>query len=420
VAGDVTATALGDGGPALAARLRWPMGIVVDAAGNVYVTEYKGHRIRKIAPDGTITTIAGTGRPRYAGDGAPATGDLGSPTGLTLEWDGSLLVSTGADANRVIRLGLDGLLHTVAGTGATDFQGDGGPPPKATFSETTSTVIDPRGNLYIADIGNSRVRRVTPDGIIWTVAGGGTKSATQADGGPATKAALRNPVCLAVDESGTVYFTEWHANRIRKLTPDGIITTVAGTGTAGFSGDGGPALQAQLRWPAGLARDSAGSLFFTDYGNLRIRKIAPDGTISTVAGNGQVGFTGEGGPATATGLAGPAHLAIDAKGNLFFTDVVPLDANGDADETKWGANGVVREVVGVAAPGMVESRPFPTLTGDLDGDGRVAIADALLALRIATATAVPTNSWKRTGDMNGDSVLDVKDVGLILRKAIGL
>src|SRR5664280_1427603 len=210
-------------------------------------------------------------------------------------------------------------ITTVAGNGTAGFCGDGGPATQACLYGPGGLALDAAGNLYIADRDNNRVRRVAPDGTITTVAGNGTAGFC-GDGGPATQACLVAPIGLAVDAAGNLYITDYNNNRVRRMAPDGTITTVAGNGTKGFCGDGGPATQACLNGPGGLAVDVAGNLYVADHNNSRVRRVAPDGTVTTVAGNGTAGFCGDGGPATQACLNYPNGLFVDAAGNLYVAD----------------------------------------------------------------------------------------------------
>jgi hypothetical protein len=359
----------GDGGPAVQARLNWPVGVVADATGNVIFADGQNNRIRKVSLNGTITTIAGTGVAGFSGDGGPATeARLDRPVWLALDGAGNLYFSQWAH-HRVRKVGPEGLITTVVGSGPTtsevagDFSGDGGPATAARLDTPEGLAVDAAGNLFIADLGNQRIRKVSPDGIITTVAGTG-EAGYSGDGGPATQARLNGPLGLAVDGAGNLFFTETGIGsttsagvRVRKVSTDGIITTVAGTGETGFSGDGGPATAARLIFPQGVAVDTAGNLFIADNDNYRVRKVDPSGTISTVAGMGRKPYAGDGVLATATGLRGPVAVAVDAAGNLLISDT----GNGaiGAETDGLGYNERILKVFGAAAPGLLAGQPFP-------------------------------------------------------------
>jgi sugar lactone lactonase YvrE len=309
---------LGDGGPATAAQLFEPQGVAVDAAGNLFIADTGNSRIRKVTPAGTITTVAGSSNLGF-GDGGPATAArLAGPVGVAVDAAGNLFIADSLNS-RIREVTPDGIISTVAGTGINGFNGDGGPATAAQLFEPQGVAVDAAGNLFIADSGNNRIRKVTPDGVISTVAGTGING-FNGDGGQATAAQMNQPEGVAVDAAGNVFIVDRYNNRIRKVTPAGIISTVAGMGSAGFSGDGGPATAAQLFEPQGVAVDAAGNLFISDWGHSRIRKVNPAGIISTVAGNGSSGFSGDGGPATAAQLYSPEGVAVDAGGNLFIAD----------------------------------------------------------------------------------------------------
>jgi NHL repeat len=212
-----------------------------------------------------------------------------------------------------------GIITTIAGNGTSSFSGDGGPATSAGLSGPDSVVVDSAGNLYIADWDNNRIRKVDATGTISTIAGNGSP-VSSGDGGFATDAGLRYPRGVAIDSAGSIYASEWPGHRIRKVTPVGAIATIAGTGQPGFSGDGGPATEAQLNFPRGLAVDSVGNLYIADTVNNRIRKVTPAGTISTVAGNGEGGFSGDGGLATNAQLFQPGAVAVDQGGDLYIAE----------------------------------------------------------------------------------------------------
>ena len=390
----------GDNGPATLARLRAGSGVVADSAGNVYIADAGNHRIRRVAPDGTIGTVAGTGTAGFAGDlGLATNARLNSPNGLAFDGAGNLYVAD-AGNGRIRKITPDGIITSItqvisvtsvtvdtAGTvyvggtnviykvaaGATTatvfggdpntkaFSGDGGPAANARFQDQQYVAVDRSGsNLFIADSGNARVRKVGTDGIIRTIAGNG-KYRYSGEGVAALTSPLSLPFGLAVDAEGAVYFSERDGHRVRKVK-NGILTTVAGIGTPGFSGDGGPANAAQVNGPQGLVFDTAGNLYIADSGNGRIRKITSAGNITTLAtidspmaltfdaagnlyiarstccvsrfdtggrlvnfaGNGTKGFSGDGGPAITAMLNSPSGIAVDRAGNVFIAD-----SNGD-------------------------------------------------------------------------------------------
>jgi len=318
VAGDGTPGFSGDGGPATLAQLQYPYGVAVDGAGNLFIADYSNNRVRKVTPDGMISTIAGNGTQGFSGDGGPATSaQLYYPDGLALDAAGNLYIADGGNY-RIRKVTPAGVISTVVGNGY-GFGGDGGPATSAQLSIPASVAVDASGNLFIADAANNRIRKVTPDGVISTVAGNGTQG-FGGDGGPATSAQLSNPESVAVDVAGNLFIADTGNNRIRMVTPAGVISTVAGSGSLGFGGDGGPATSAQLSGPTSVAVDAVGNLFVADYGNSRIRKVTPAGAISTVAGDGTWGYGGDGGPATSAQLMRPWGVAVDTAGDLFIAD----------------------------------------------------------------------------------------------------
>ena len=306
----------GDGGPATSGTLNYPEGVAVDAAGNLYIADYLNRRIRKVDLSGIISTVAGSGRLRFAGDAAPATSaSLNWPMGVAVDAAGNLYIADYYNY-RIRKVSPSGIISTAAGNGAYGFSGDGGPATSAALYDPSGVAADAAGNLYIADTFNQRIRKVSPSGIISTVAGWGMG----VDGSPATSAWLGIPSGVAVDAAGNLYIADSSDNRIRKVNPSGIISTVAGIVARGFSGDGGPATSAALNAPNGVAVDGAGNLYIADTDNHRIRRVSPSGIITTVAGNGTKGFSGDGGPATSAALDQPKGVAVDASGNLYIPD----------------------------------------------------------------------------------------------------
>ncbi|MFI6107547.1 RICIN domain-containing protein [Streptomyces sp. NPDC051310] len=309
----------GDNEPAVSARLNLPYGMAVDSSGTIYISEYKGHRVRKITTDGKISTVAGTGASDFGGDGGSATdAHLNGPRDVVVDSVGNLYIADGNN-HRVRKVTADGKISTVAGTGTPDFGGDGGSATDAHLNTPRGVAVDSAGILYIADSDNHRVRKVTADGKISTVAGTGTPD-FGGDGGFATDAHLNGPRGVAVDNVGNLYIADHANHRVRKVTAEGKISTVAGTGTEGSDGDGGPAISAQLYSPAGLVVDSTGTLYISEYNGHRVRKVTADGGISTVAGTGTADFGGDGDAAALAQLRNPLGLAVNCVDALYIAD----------------------------------------------------------------------------------------------------
>lgn len=263
-----------------------------------------------------IVTVAGNGVESTTGDGGPATdATLFDPRGVALDNSGNLYICQNGGVRKVAPA-YGGIITTVVGSGISGFSGDGGPAYFAKVNGVFDVAVDHSGNIYVADAGNNRIRKVTTDGIINTIAGTGI-AGYNGDNIPATAAQLNSPYGITVDDTGSVYISDSKNRRIRKIDTFGIITTVAGTGVKGFSGDGGIAAIAQLHRPKALRFDNAGNLYFTD--STRIRMIGTTGIISTVAGVATFGFSGDGGPATSAEII-PAAILLDSGGNLFIAD----------------------------------------------------------------------------------------------------
>jgi sugar lactone lactonase YvrE len=316
VAGNGTRGFSGDGGPAIQAGLKGPTHAAFDQEGNFYIADFVNWRVRKVDHNGIITTVAGNGSYNYSGDNGPATSAGVTPKGIALDAAGNLYI---ADFNsRVRKVDLNGIITTIAGNGNQGFSGDGGPATLAELGPPYAVAFDLRGNLYIADTENSRVRKVDLNGIISTIAGNGSEG-DSGDSGPATQAELITPYDVAADAAGNLYIAEVLGNRVRKVDANGIITTFAGNGNEGFSGDGGPATQAELGWPSGVAVDAAGNVYIADSLIPRIRRVDTHGTIKTIAGMGILQYSGDGGPATQAGID-PLSVAIDSSGDLYLPD----------------------------------------------------------------------------------------------------
>jgi RHS repeat-associated protein len=317
----------GDGGPASQAQLNTPVGVAFGQDGSLYVSDANNERIRKIDRNGIITTIAGTGLAGFSGDGGPASqAQLSTPASLSIGPDGSIYFYD-ADNNRVRRITPDGIIHTVAGTGNAGFSGDGGPATQAQIASACFIKVGPDGSLYILEPNSQRVRRVDPSGIIRTIAGTGSQGFS-GDGAPAVQAQLAFPTGLAVGHDGSLYIADGLNRRVRKVDRNGIITTYAGGGnpTTG-NGDGGPATQARFQFFAGfsvgvdidIGPDS--SIYVNEKGLGDVRRIGPDGIVSTVAGTANTtGFAGDGGPATAAQLHDNPFLAVGPDGSLIIND----------------------------------------------------------------------------------------------------
>ncbi len=289
---------------------------------------------------GNLKTIAGNGTAGYSGDGGAATAaELNDPDGVAFDAQGNMYI---ADVlNSVIRkVDTSGNISTVAGNGTAGFSGDGGPATAAELKGPFGVTPDSAGNLYIQDTLNARIRKVDPTGTITTIAGNGTPGYS-GDGGPATAAELSLNQGARFDASGNLFVADCGNGAVRKIDTAGIITTVAGNGTDGFSGDGGPATAAQLSCPSGVAIDTAGDLFIADYLNNRIRKVdAATGIITTIAGNGTPGFTGDGGPALSAEINLPNDVELDAAGDIYIAD------SGNNRLREINTAGVISTVVG--------------------------------------------------------------------------
>ena len=313
----------GDGGLAIAAEVQSPLGIDFDALGNLFFSDFGNSVVRRVLKStGIISTVVGTGAFDYTGDGGIATSAaLGFPAGIALDSSGNMYIAD--SAYDVIRMVLQstGIISTVAGSGGYGYTGDGGLATAATLSGPAGIALDSSGNLYIAETDNRVIRKVLiSTGIISTVAGTGIAGYT-GDGGLATSATFWYPRDLVFDASGNMYISDSGNDVIRKvLLSTGIVSTVAGSGGYGYTGDGGLATSATFRFPNNIAIDSYGNLYIADQGNNVVRKVLTStGIISTVAGTGGYGYTGDGGPATLAELNAPSGIALDATGDIYVT-----------------------------------------------------------------------------------------------------
>ena len=389
----------GDGGAATAATLNRPYGVALDGSGNLYIADTDNHRVRRVDTSGNISTVAGTGTLGDSGDGGAATAaTLGLPIGVVVDGSGNLYIATGGGIRKVDAT--TGNISTVAlGSG---FGGDGGAATAARLTGAAGVALDGSGNLYIADSGNNRIRKVDTSGNISTTAGTGANG----DGGAATSATLSSPEGVALDGSGNLYIADEGNHRVRRVdVATGNISTVAGTGTSGFGGDGGAATAATLYFPRGVALDGSGNLYIADSGNRRIRKVdAATGNISTVAGTGASGSSGDGGAATAATLRNPSGVALDGSGNLYIADslnhrVRRVDATTGNISTVAGTGTSGFGGDGGAATAATLSSPKGVA---LDGSGNLYIATGDARIRKVDAATGNISTVAGTGTFGGD------------------
>ena len=323
IAGSGSANYFGDGGPSLRAQISQPQGVAFDKSANLYISDGGNNLIRKVAPNGIITTVAGTAEIGFAGDGGLGTAaQLNSPKGLAIDSSGNLYIAD--QGNHAIRkLSPGGIITTVAGTGQAGYSGEGGPAKLAQLNHPVGIAVDANGTLYIADAWNFRVRAVGPDGNIRAIAGTGV-TGFSGDGGLAKDAMLAGPSGVAVDSAGNLFITDsvvlegidYSNQRIRKVDSKGVISTIAGIGYPGYSGDGGLAISARLCYPEAIALDSSGNVYILDAGNQALRMIDTAGIIKTIA----LGNMGSGDYLKAGG-----GVVVDASGNMFFSEFLGND-----------------------------------------------------------------------------------------------
>src|ERR1700722_1160195 len=317
VAGNGTTNYSGNGGPANNASLNYPYGVAVDASGNLFIADSDNSVVRKVKTNGIISTVAGNGTSQFAGDGGAATNaSISDPFGVTVDTFGNLFIADTSN-NRIRKVGPNGVITTVAGDAGVGYSGDGGPATNSSLYFPYGVAVDASGNLFIADFENNRIRKVGTNRIITTAAGDGDYGYS-GDGGAANVATLWAPSSVAVDSSGNLFIADFGNYRVRKVDADGMMTTVAGNGEKGYSGDGGAAINARLGGYTSVAVDASGDLFIVDSANERIREVGPNGIISTVAGTGTIGRSGDGGAATDAQLNNPTAVAVDSSGNLFI------------------------------------------------------------------------------------------------------
>jgi trimeric autotransporter adhesin len=350
-------TAVGDGGPATAAQLLRPSAVALDGAGNLYIADTGNERVRMVNPAGQISTEGGTGTAGFSGDGGPAsTAQFWSPMGVAVDGSGNIYVADTGN-QRIREIGANGVIQTVVGTGSAGLGQQGMPGTQMPLSSPQGVCTNQSAVLYVADLGNNRVLQAPPGTGVTTAAGNGSQG-DLGDGGPAPLAELNGPSACAVDSAGDLFIADTGNHSIREVTPDGNISTVAGTGTAGFSGDGGPATSAALNGPAGIAVDGNGNLYIADTNNNRIRQVTADGIIQTIAGG-----------TAAESLSRPAGLAVDGSGNLYFADtgnnLIRKLAPGTASASSTTGGGTTQAGSSLSAVNAASMAAGPVAPGEL-------------------------------------------------------
>jgi sugar lactone lactonase YvrE len=388
----------GDGGKATDAKLKIPAGLTFDKKGNLYIADRNNHRVRKVDTRGIITTIAGNGTAGFSGDGGKATeAMLKHPSGIVTDDKGNIYISDRSN-DRIRVVNSKGIISTIAGNGMDGFKGDSGPATKAQLSRPFGLALDKKGNLYIADRGNNRVRRVNPQGIIHTVAGDGGFF-FMGDNGPAYRASIAGPTGVAVDKNGVLYIADRNNNRVRSVDTQGMIRTVAGTGQQHYNGDSELARDSNLYLPFGVALDADDNLLVIDRSHYRIRQIdTRRGSVKTVAGNGMKKFAGDGGPATGATLSFPQGLTVDKDDNLLVSD------KGHYRIRRISPDGIIQTIAGNGIRGNI-------------GDGQTAMKASIYG-----ATILKLNN---KGEMfivspsGFTSVIRKIDESNIMRKVLG-
>ena len=381
-----------DGNNASGVPLRSPFAIALDAGGNLYISDEYDNRIRKIGPSGIISTLAGNGLPGNTGDrGRATTASLNSPVGVAVDSSGNLYIADRGNA-RVRRVSADGTINTFAGNGVSGFAGDNGPAVSAEI-DPIAVAVDGKGNVFIADGNNFRIRKVNSNGTITTIAGSGSEGYS-GDNGPATSAFIGLVTDLKIDSGGNIYLADVFNGRVRKIDTSGQISTVAGAGNFGRIDDGSPAVQAVLL-PAALAFDNSGNLYIADANRSVIRRVDPTSAlIYTVAGNGTPGFSGDTGPATRAQLNGPTGLAITNDNQMFVADFVNF-------RVRKIASGVITTFAGTGngdgGPAASAFLNFPEGLA-VDNTGNVVIADTA---NFAARRVSPSGSIASFGQLFG-------------------
>jgi len=415
IAGDGSPGDTGDGGAAILAKLNKPRGVFSDLSGNIYIADSDNHRIKKVdAATGIITTVAGTGSAGDAGDNGPAiSASMKKPRGLWVDESGNVLIAD-TENNRVKKVNTSrGIINNVAGNGSAGYSGDDGPATSASLNKPQAVCIHKASApayLVIADPSNHRIREVNlTTGIITKVAGT-LWSGYNGDNRSATSARLYYPFGVHVDASHNTYIADTYNHRIRKVDgKTGIITTVAGTGSKGFSGDGGPATKATFRYPFNLYLDSAGNIYIADTYNFRIRKVdTATGIITTVVGDGHNRFKGDGGPGTSASIDLAYDVAVDNDGNLYIAD-----SSNEVIRKVDATTGIIDTVAGQGKSdgysgdgGLATNAKLNNPTGvHLDAAGNIFISDTkndVIRKVDATTNIINTVAGNGTAGFSGD------------------
>ncbi|MGD0778299.1 MAG: hypothetical protein ABSC05_36415 [Candidatus Solibacter sp.] len=415
VAGDGYAHWVGDGGPATLAQLYQPSALTLDSAGNLFIADSGTQRIRQVTPAGSISTLAGTGTAGLgAADGRPAANAaLNTPMGVAMDSSGNLLVADTYN-HRVVMVTPARAIRGVAGTGTSGASPEGTAPLLAQLRGPRAVCVDRTGNLYIVDTSNHRVLRLSPGGALLQTAAGNGSPGSAGDGGAARLAQLNTPSACATNSAGDLFIADTANHAIREMNPAGVISTVAGMGAAGATGDEGPAVAAQLASPRGVVVDDMSDIFIADTGNHRIRQVTPDGVIHTIAGSGAPGFAGDGGPAAGAVLNGPQGLFLDGAGDLYFADTgnnrirrllpdpaAPAPVIQSTAITVTNAISLVQTAV---APGELAAifgtglGPQTGVTGVLDATG--ALPSALSGVEVRFDGAAAPIFYAQSGQVN--------------------
>ena len=402
IAGKGTAGYSGDGGPATLAELNFPSGIAIDGIGNIYISDRSNGRIRKINSSGIITTFAGNGLSSSYGDGLPATAAEISPNNVAVDGNGNVYIADQGN-NRIRKVNSSGICNTIAGNGLAAYGGDGGPATLAALNWPSGVTLDGKGNIYIADVLNSVIRKVDSFGIISTFAGNGI-AGYSGDGVPATATELKYPGGVAVDNAGNVYIADGGlSSRIRIVNTMGIINTFAGTGLGGYSGDGGPATAAQIGQALDVATDIAGNVYLPDEVYNCVRKVSTSGIISTISGPVGLGTT--------SSMSGPTAVVADNKGNILIADkynnrILKTSATGNS----------INNIPGAAESIKIYPNPnngkFTIQMLDITNYGTITIMDLL-------GKIVETRTIKKSSAQYVDFSLDISEGIYIVKIVVG-